>query len=164
MPEEVECLEVRYSAARPGLRPTTRGRTFSKVLGTQTSFLEILLLDRRIKGPCWLDVVNPTLAKLKYSHCGLEVDCWSLGDLRVGSEALGEAPPLTAVTLNITTSVDPETRTNETVMVSCLQHTKYSVQQPPDDIYEEQFCGRCQLVFISYKCCFSCCVVCRIRL
>jgi len=36
-----------------------QGETFSHVFGTNTSALELFLLDRKIKGPCWLDVKMP---------------------------------------------------------------------------------------------------------
>lgn len=48
------------------------GETFSHVFGTNTSALELFLLDRRIKGPCWLDVKQPQLASPPVSWCKTE--------------------------------------------------------------------------------------------
>lgn len=36
-----------------------KASTFSHIFGTNTSFLEHLLLSRKIKGPCWLDIKTP---------------------------------------------------------------------------------------------------------
>jgi DNA polymerase alpha subunit A len=49
-------LEVRYSADLPVLRSDLCGETFSHIFATNTSALETLLLDRKIKGPSWLDI------------------------------------------------------------------------------------------------------------
>jgi len=59
VPVESEYLEVRYSSEFPVLPADLAGETFSHAFGTNTSALEMLILDRRIKGPCWLDVTSP---------------------------------------------------------------------------------------------------------
>ena len=35
------------------------GKTFSRVLGTNTSAFELLVLKRKIMGPCWLQIKKP---------------------------------------------------------------------------------------------------------
>jgi len=59
VPVESEYLEVRYSSEFPALPADLAGATFSRVFGTNTSALEKLILDCRIKGPCWLDITSP---------------------------------------------------------------------------------------------------------
>ena len=56
VPVMADYLEVRYSADLPILPTALCGQTFSHVFGTNTSALETLLLDRKIKGPSWLDI------------------------------------------------------------------------------------------------------------
>lgn len=94
VPDESEYLEIRYSvcihiifnnisiafyllkffqAANPPLPEDLSGKTFSRVFGTNTSFLELLLLDQKIKGPCWLDIKTPQLSNNPMSWCKLEV-------------------------------------------------------------------------------------------
>jgi DNA polymerase alpha subunit A len=46
-------LKVVYSADLPILPRTLKGHTFSHVFGTQSSLLELLILKRRLMGPCW---------------------------------------------------------------------------------------------------------------
>lgn len=43
----------------PQLPQDLKGETFSHVFGTNTSSLELFLMNRKIKGPCWLEVKNP---------------------------------------------------------------------------------------------------------
>lgn len=60
-------------ASNPPLPEDLSGKTFSRVFGTNTSFLELLLLDQKIKGPCWLDIKSPQLSNNPMSWCKLEV-------------------------------------------------------------------------------------------
>lgn len=152
IPEQSDYLEVRYPPTYNSLDPETKGKYFSKIFGTQTSFLEILLLDRKIKGPCWLDIINPSLAKTNYSYCKFEVNCSSLKDLQILSELQNQPPPpLTVATLNIRTVVDPESRMSEIVMIGCLIHTKYSVgRKPPNPPFENHFCGKFSMLNLFF--------------
>jgi len=58
VPAMSDYLEVRYSAALPALPSDLSGQTFSHVFATNTSALESFLLERKIKGPSWLDVTG----------------------------------------------------------------------------------------------------------
>ncbi|KAJ8966094.1 hypothetical protein NQ317_008769 [Molorchus minor] len=62
VPTESDYMEIRYPASDQKIYINNlrhKPKTFSKVFGANTSFLEVLLLDRKIKGPCWLDIHNP---------------------------------------------------------------------------------------------------------
>ena len=48
-----------FQAEMPQLPQDLKGETFSHVFGTNTSSLELFLMNRKIKGPCWLEVKNP---------------------------------------------------------------------------------------------------------
>lgn len=50
VPAESEYLEVKYPATFPKLSSDLKGETFSRIFGTNTSALEIFLLERKIKG------------------------------------------------------------------------------------------------------------------
>lgn len=120
------------------------GRTYSRVFGTDTSFLELLLLDRKIKGPCWLDVINPELVYNPVSWCKYEIDCMKPANITVSvSEKPIPPPPLVTLALNMRTAVNKKAYRNEIVMISCLVHTKYSVDKhAPDPPFERHFCGK----------------------
>lgn len=38
-----------------------KGETFSHVFGTNTSSLELFLMNRKIKGPSWLEIKSPRM-------------------------------------------------------------------------------------------------------
>ncbi|KAJ8980710.1 hypothetical protein NQ317_019204 [Molorchus minor] len=112
VPTESYYMEVRYPASDIKIYTNLgkKSKTFSKVFGTNTSFLEILLLDRKIKGPCWLDVHNPIPVSNQISWCKFEVDCQKMIDLKVTlTEKPLPPPPLVTMTINLRSFVNPKT-------------------------------------------------------
>ncbi|XP_020614530.1 DNA polymerase alpha catalytic subunit-like [Orbicella faveolata] len=86
VPVMSEYLEVRYSADSPQLPSDLSGETFSHVFGTNTSSLELLLLSRKMKGPCWLTIKFPQLPQHPVSWCKVEVSVlllYSLANISV---------------------------------------------------------------------------------
>lgn len=144
IPQQSEYLEIQYPAINESLDPNLEGKTFSKIFGTQTSFLEILLLDRKIKGPCWIDITNPSLANTSYSYCKFEINCNSMSDLFVPHELQNlPPPPMVVVSLNIKTVLNQKTKTDEIVMIGCLVHTKFAIDKKPSNPpFEHHFCGK----------------------
>jgi len=49
-------LKIKYAATCPPLPPGLKGNTFETVFGCQQSMLELFILKRKIKGPCWLTI------------------------------------------------------------------------------------------------------------
>lgn len=158
IPIESDYVEVRYSvsfffndkhsnssfqAKEPSISRTTEGITFSKIFGTETSYLEILLLDRKIKGPCWLNIANPTLVTNPISWCKIEVNCNKVADISVDKESTSK-PPLIVSSINMRRTVNPKTGSNEIVMLSCITNVRYYVdkQVPNDNCFQKHFCGK----------------------
>ena len=52
---------VSYIFAEPVLPSNAKSPNFSRVFGTNTSAFELLVLKRKIKGPCWLEVKKPEI-------------------------------------------------------------------------------------------------------
>lgn len=73
VPKTAEYLEVRYSAKDPPLPADYNGETIERVFGTSVNALELLLIERKIKGPCWLDVKLPVATSNPISWCKIEV-------------------------------------------------------------------------------------------
>lgn len=57
-PRTSDYLEVRYNACYPTIDANYSGQAIECVFGTTVNALELLLIERKIKGPCWLDVKN----------------------------------------------------------------------------------------------------------
>jgi DNA polymerase alpha subunit A len=73
VPYRSEYLKVEYSADQPQLPHDIEGETFECVFGTNTSSLEMVLLDLKLKGPCWLQILDAQRCdENQLSWCKLE--------------------------------------------------------------------------------------------
>jgi DNA polymerase alpha subunit A len=55
---EHKFMKIKYPATMPQLPPNMSGNTFETVFGTNQSMLELFIMKRNIKGPCWLTLTN----------------------------------------------------------------------------------------------------------
>ncbi|XP_049775564.1 DNA polymerase alpha catalytic subunit [Schistocerca cancellata] len=136
-----EYLEVKYPAQYPPLPSDLKGETFSHVFGTRTSSLELLLLDRKIRGPCWLDIHEPQPVANPISWCKIEAVCSKMGHLEVSPVDLKPPPPLVILALNIRTVANVRTSQSEVVMVGCLVHNSFPLDRgAPQPPFQQHFC------------------------
>ncbi|KAJ8955593.1 hypothetical protein NQ318_001423 [Aromia moschata] len=129
---------------------------FDPQIPTESDYMEIrypksFLLDRKIKGPCWLDISNPVPVTNPISWCKFEVNCQKVVDLKITlSEKPLPPPPLVVMAINLRSVINPKTLSNEVLMVSCLTHTKYAVdKQSPNPPFQQHFCGKFCLSYLN---------------
>uniref|UniRef100_A0A8B9N8U2 DNA polymerase n=1 Tax=Accipiter nisus TaxID=211598 RepID=A0A8B9N8U2_9AVES len=140
VPAKSEYLEVKYSAECPRLPQDLKGQTFSHVFGTNTSSLELLLMSRKIKGPCWLEIKNPQLSNQSVSWCKVEAVAMKPGLVNVVKN-LSPPPPLVVMSLSMKTTQNPKTHQNEIVAVAALIHQKFPLDKaPPQPPFQTHFC------------------------
>ncbi len=53
---ESEWYKVVYPFSEPVIPMDVSGGSFSKIFGTNTSAFELLVIKRKIMGPCWLEI------------------------------------------------------------------------------------------------------------
>ena len=66
-------MEVRYSTSYPPVPSNYSGPSIERVFGTTINSLELLLIERNIKGPCWLDVKCPLPTGVQTTWCKIKV-------------------------------------------------------------------------------------------
>nr|XP_037285141.1 LOW QUALITY PROTEIN: DNA polymerase alpha catalytic subunit-like [Rhipicephalus microplus] len=140
VPMEARYLEILYPARYPALPSDLTGKTFSAAFGMNTSSLEALLINQKLKGPCWLELKNPSSSSAPVSWCKVEVVLNRPEDVVVSK---AEAPPpLVAATLSVRTVHNPVTSQNEIVAVSVLAHHAFPIdKQAPQSLYQTHFCA-----------------------
>ncbi|KAH9631071.1 hypothetical protein HF086_017058 [Spodoptera exigua] len=142
IPAQSDYLEVRYSASFPPPPKDKKYLTFSHIFGANTSSLETFLLERKIKGPCWLEVKMPEQVVAKVSWCKLEAACEKMEHITVirnGADL--KPPPIVVATINMRTAMDPKTRKTKILMLSCLSHTNFHLHKPPPNPpFQQHFC------------------------
>ncbi|XP_043791060.1 DNA polymerase alpha catalytic subunit isoform X1 [Apis laboriosa] len=133
-------LEVRYAAHYPPMPSDYSGPSIERVFGTTVNALELLLIERNIKGPCWLEIKCPLPNNIQTSWCKIKVNCMKMENISVFSE-FQTLPPLVITTLNIRTSLNVKLQQNEIVMVAILIHHKYHIdKEPPKPPFQQHFC------------------------
>ncbi|TGZ60142.1 hypothetical protein CRM22_008710 [Opisthorchis felineus] len=148
VPVESEYLEVRYSASCPALPADLQGKTFSHIFGTNTSFLENLILELQLRGPCWLVVKNAAPVQPQISWCqtdfevswqsGVNCPVVKLSALLERQQAEGHAsaatvppaPPLCLVAVNVKSVTQPQANHSEIVSIGLLINRTYSLDRP----------------------------------
>ncbi|XP_029039913.1 DNA polymerase alpha catalytic subunit isoform X1 [Osmia bicornis bicornis] len=139
-PAKSEYLEVRYSAHYPVMPSDYSGLSIERVFGTTVNALELFLIERNIKGPCWLDIKCPLPTGVQTSWCNIKVNCMKMENISVFSECQ-TLPPLVMMTLNVRTCLNAKSQQNEVVMVAILIHYKYHIdKEPPKPPFQQHIC------------------------
>ncbi|XP_036602466.1 DNA polymerase alpha catalytic subunit isoform X2 [Trichosurus vulpecula] len=139
VPEKSEYLEVRYSAELPQLPQDLKGETFSHVFGTNTSSLELFLMNRKIKGPCWLEIKNPQLLNQPISWCKVEAMALKPGLVNVVKDIA--PPPLVIMSFSLKTMQNAKTHQNEVIALAALIHHSFPLDKAaPQPAFQSHFC------------------------
>ncbi|GBP39586.1 DNA polymerase alpha catalytic subunit [Eumeta japonica] len=139
IPAQSEYLEASFPP------PATAGKKFktiAHIFGANTSSLETVLLERKIKGPCWLEVKCPEQVQTKISWCKIEAACERVEHVTVirNDDDL-EPPPIVMAAINMRTTIDPKTRKTKIVMLSCLVNNSFPIHKPPSNPpFQQHFC------------------------
>ncbi|CAG4963801.1 unnamed protein product [Parnassius apollo] len=142
IPAQCDYLEVKYSATFPPPSTSKKGLTYSHIFGINTSSLETFLLERKIKGPCWLEVKQPENVQAKVSWCKLEAACEKMEYINVIRDDKDlEPPPIVVATIHTRTVMDHKTNKTKILMLSCLVHNGFPIHKPPPNPpFHQHFC------------------------
>ncbi|XP_024937834.1 DNA polymerase alpha catalytic subunit [Cephus cinctus] len=142
VPTYSDYLEVRYSASYPPIDSNYTGNTFEHIFGSSVSALELLLIERNIKGPCWLDIKCPVPSQNSNSWCKIQVSCMKMENISVPMELQNTSPPpMVLATINIRTALNLKLQRNEILMVAILLHRKYQIDKtPPKPPFQQHIC------------------------
>ncbi|OMH81149.1 DNA polymerase alpha catalytic subunit [Zancudomyces culisetae] len=126
VPAAAEYLKVVYGFNYPQLPSDLTGETVDKVFGTSYSALELLLLKRRIMGPCWLRIAGIQKSSPKISWCRQEYVVNNPKNIKVLTEQEREelkypqTPPLSVAAITLKTALNRAKESNEIVAASFM--------------------------------------------
>ncbi|EIW58350.1 DNA-directed DNA polymerase alpha catalytic subunit POL1 [Trametes versicolor FP-101664 SS1] len=138
--EEKQWLKVVYGFNEPQLPNTASSPNFSRIFGTNTSAFELLVLKRKIMGPCWLQVKHPEIDNKGVSWCKVEATVSDPKDINpfpeTDSDAPREMPPLTVVSLSMRTIVNHRENIREIVCATARLWTNLDIDgtTPPESL------------------------------
>ncbi|VDQ04954.1 unnamed protein product [Trichobilharzia regenti] len=150
VPEESEYLEIRYAASYPALPADLHGRTFSHVFGTNTSFLENLILELQLRGPCWLEIKDASQIQPQISWCQVDYEVsWRSGSgcpmMKLSTVVENQkssaenssvltkippAPPLCLAAINMKSVTQTHSSHSEIVSIGLLIDNAYLLDRP----------------------------------
>ncbi|GAX18016.1 DNA polymerase alpha subunit A [Fistulifera solaris] len=137
--ESTEYLKIVYAAQYPP-PPEERcqGKTYSHILNTTASIRETFILNCQLMGPCWVRIQDcqPTRAPLSYA----KVECVVASPKQVHrvTENVPPPPPVTTVTLQFKTAVNPTTQKSEIVVAAALCHNRVMLETATEATPEHQ--------------------------
>ncbi|KAL2720429.1 DNA polymerase alpha catalytic subunit-like [Vespula squamosa] len=137
-----EYLEILYPAIYPAIDSNYTGFAIDKILETTISPLQLLLLERNIKGPCWLDIKYPIKDLSDTIWCKVKLICTNIKNISVSVDSPKlPLPPMVIATLNICTCPDAKTKQNQILMVVILLHNEYQIiNDVSKPSFKETFC------------------------
>ncbi|XP_018440170.2 DNA polymerase alpha catalytic subunit isoform X1 [Raphanus sativus] len=128
-------LKINYPFKDPPLPEDLKGESFSAVLGSHTSALELFILKRKIMGPSWLKIskFSTNSPSQRVSWCKFEVTVESPKVITVlVSEEKIVHPPAVVTAINLKTIVNEKQNISEIVSASvlCFHNAKIDVPMP----------------------------------
>jgi len=114
------------------------GDCVAKILNGKASTLETFMLKRKLIGPCWLRINDPSPGQRNVSWCALELQVGSPKQVKRLDYAVPTgtpprpAPSVVSVTLKLKTVVNPKTTKNEIVSVSAICHKRVLLDTSTD--------------------------------
>lgn len=122
IPHEAEYLKVLLPFNTPKCKSSAipsdlQGDTFKHVFGGNTTMFENFVIQRKIMGPCWLEISDGDFDSVQgASHCNVEVTVKSPNSITPTNEK--QSPALNCVSLAIQTVMNSKENKQEIVSIS----------------------------------------------
>ncbi|EJD07472.1 uncharacterized protein FOMMEDRAFT_137775 [Fomitiporia mediterranea MF3/22] len=133
-------MKVKYPFSEPQLSENLQTDTIARIFGTRTSAFELLVLKRKIMGPCWLQIKEPHVEHKGISWCKFEATVSNPKDINpfpeTDADAPKETPPLTVMSLTVRTVVNYKENKREVVCATARTWSDLDLEDPtpPDQL------------------------------
>lgn len=121
------CLKLKYPFHFPAIPFETQTPSIKYCLGSSYSALELLLLKKKVRGPCWINFLNAKIAETKLSYCTYEYELPSMEFMKVDKDRL-QIPLLKLLALSCQFAKNPETGVQEIVALSAVTVDNYDLE------------------------------------
>ncbi|XP_017466607.1 PREDICTED: DNA polymerase alpha catalytic subunit [Rhagoletis zephyria] len=143
VPQVCDYMEIHYDGKKPPPNLKKKYNSIAHIFGANTTAMERFLLDRKIKGPCWLTLNQFRANPAPISWCNTDVSVSEPKGVTLSEDPKPQPPPpLTLLTLNVRTALNPKTLKNEICMISMLVHNRFHIDRPaPQPAFNRSMCG-----------------------
>lgn len=129
VPLEADYIQVDYVASQV-IPADLTGETFSQVLNVNQSPMEKMILNLKLRGPCWLRVIDPVAPSSQISWSRIELVIENPSHLVVDESPDKLSPPYFCVfSLCLRTYPNPVTHKNEIVSIAGMVNTAFNLDQ-----------------------------------
>lgn len=130
LPLESDYIKVEYPYTQPALPVDLKGQTFHKVLNVNQTPMEKLILELKLRGPCWLSLVDPVAPNSNLTWTRIELVVESPENLIVET-AVGNTnqPYFCTFSLSLCTYPNPITHLNEIIAIAGMVNTTFNLDQ-----------------------------------
>lgn len=125
-----EYLKVDYPANQGPLPADLKGETFSHVFNINQTPMEKLILELKLRGPCWLRLIDPVASHSPLTWTQVELVLEKPENLQVEEdyERLG-VPYFCAFSLSLRTYSNPHTQMNEIIAIAGMVNTTFNLDE-----------------------------------
>ncbi|KAI0692497.1 hypothetical protein BC835DRAFT_1407020 [Cytidiella melzeri] len=131
---EAQWLKIVYPFDEPQIPNNVCSPNFARIFGTSTTAFELLVLKRKIFGPCWLQIRKPTIESKGVSWCKVEATVSDPKDinpfLETDAQAPRDVPPLTVMSLSVRTIVNHQANNREVVCATARVWSNLQIEDP----------------------------------
>ncbi|KIM44768.1 hypothetical protein M413DRAFT_442728 [Hebeloma cylindrosporum] len=131
---ESSWMKVVYGFNEPVIPMNAESQNIAHILGTNTSAFELLVLKRRIMGPCWITIKNPVIENKGVSWCKLEATVSNPKDFNPFPEtdvsAPKDMPPVNVMSLSVRTIVNHQENMREVVCITARIWHRMEIDDP----------------------------------
>lgn len=117
-----EFLEILCTRDQEPLPMKWHGKTFRRVFGTTDSAIDRFLLERRIMGPCWLDIHDAEPSKDHDTWCKWEFTVPSIDTCNPVSDQPPPPPPISIMSIDLDLSKASPPTIRAAHVTSCTLH------------------------------------------
>lgn len=131
---ETEWMKVVYGFDQPEIPMDTTGQTFSHIFGTNSSAFELLVVKRKIMGPCWLNIKGAQASENVHTWCKVEFtvkEPKNVNPFDEGDPAAPKAPPpLTIMSIALRTIVNHRENKTEILVATTRTWEGMNIEDP----------------------------------
>lgn len=127
VPLEADYVQIDYPANQSSLPTNLKGETFKAVFNMNQSPMEKLILDLRLRGPCWLRLMDPVKPGVNITWTKIELILDSPDKLLVETEKL-DVPYFCAFSLSLLTFSNPINHNNEILAIAGMVNTTFKLE------------------------------------
>lgn len=130
IPLESDYVQVQYFANQAIVPVDMNGQTFSKVFNVNQSPMEKIILDLKLRGPCWLKLIDPVTPSSQLTWSRIELVLEEPNQLMVEpDQEKMDVPYFCAFSLSIRTYPNPTTHKNEIIAIAGMVNTCFKLDE-----------------------------------